>query len=72
MPNKAIFCYIFSWIRGSLHVYSLVGGLELWGVWLVDSVVLPMGCKLLHWGACAQSDENKKINKIKFYYKNSF
>jgi hypothetical protein len=26
-PNKAILCYIRSWSRGSLHVYSLVGGL---------------------------------------------
>ena len=39
---------------------------ELWELWLVDIVVLPMGCKplqllqsflqLLHWGACAQSN----------------
>ena len=27
MPNKAILCYIFGWSHGSLHVYSLVGGL---------------------------------------------
>jgi hypothetical protein len=27
MPNKAILCYICSWGHGSLHVYSLVGGL---------------------------------------------
>jgi len=27
MPNKVILCYIFSWIHGSLQVYSLVGGL---------------------------------------------
>jgi hypothetical protein len=27
MPNKAILCYICSWSHGSLHVYSLVGGL---------------------------------------------
>jgi hypothetical protein len=25
--NKAIFCYICGWSHGSLHVYSLVGGL---------------------------------------------
>ena len=27
MPNKAILCYIWGWRHGSLHVYSLVGGL---------------------------------------------
>jgi hypothetical protein len=27
MPKKAILCYIKSWNQGSLHVYSLVGGL---------------------------------------------
>jgi hypothetical protein len=27
MSNKAIFCYICSWSHGSLHVYSLLGGL---------------------------------------------
>jgi hypothetical protein len=26
-PNKAILCYICNWSHGSLHVYSLVGGL---------------------------------------------
>ena len=26
-PNKAILCYICIWSCGSLHVYSLVGGL---------------------------------------------
>jgi len=29
MPDKAILCYICSWNHGSLHVYSLVGGLVL-------------------------------------------
>jgi hypothetical protein len=29
IPDKAILCYIGSWIHGSLHVYSLVGGLVL-------------------------------------------
>ena len=29
MYNKAIFCYICIWSHGSLHVYSLVGGLVL-------------------------------------------
>ena len=43
MPDKAILCYIWSWSHGSLHVYSLVGPWELWGIWLVDIVVLPMG-----------------------------
>jgi hypothetical protein len=27
MPNKAILCYIYGWSHGTLHVYSLVGGL---------------------------------------------
>jgi hypothetical protein len=27
MPDKAIVCYICSWIHGSFHVYSLVGDL---------------------------------------------
>ena len=27
MSDKAIFCYICGWSHGSLHVYSLVGGL---------------------------------------------
>jgi hypothetical protein len=50
MPDKAILCYICGWSHGSLHVYSLVGGLvpgslagDWGGVWLVDIVVFPMG-----------------------------
>jgi hypothetical protein len=45
LPDKAILCYICSCSHGSLHVYSLVGGLVSGssGVWLVDIVVLPMG-----------------------------
>ena len=48
MPDKAILCYIFSWSHGSLHVYSLVGGLVLGssgggGGGLVDIVDLSMG-----------------------------
>ena len=27
MTNKAILCYMCGWSHGSLHVYSLVGGL---------------------------------------------
>jgi hypothetical protein len=27
MSDKAILCYIYSWSHGSLHAYSLVGGL---------------------------------------------
>jgi hypothetical protein len=44
--QKAILCYICSWSRGSLHVYSLVGGLVPGSsgmVWLVGIVVVPMG-----------------------------
>jgi hypothetical protein len=46
LPDKAILCYICGWSHGSLHVYSLVGGLvtgSSGGVWLVSIVVLPMG-----------------------------
>jgi hypothetical protein len=47
MYNKAILCYIHSWSHGSLHGYSLVGGpvpgSSGGGVWLVDTVALPMG-----------------------------
>jgi hypothetical protein len=39
MPNKAILCYICGWSLGSLHVYSLVGGLvpasSGWSGWLI-------------------------------------
>jgi hypothetical protein len=51
VPDKAILCYLCSWSRGSLHVYSLVGGLVpghfgvgggAWRAWLVDIVVFPM------------------------------
>jgi hypothetical protein len=46
MSHKAILCYIFGWSHGSLHVYSLVGGLvpgSCWGYWLAHIVVPPMG-----------------------------
>jgi hypothetical protein len=50
MPDKAILCYICRWSHGSLHVYSLVGGLvrESSGVcgWLI--LVFLRGCKALH------------------------
>jgi hypothetical protein len=46
MPYKVILCYICSWSHGSLHVYSLVGGLVLEisreSGWLIF-FVLPMG-----------------------------
>jgi hypothetical protein len=45
MHDKAIHCYINSWSHGSLHVYSLIGGLVPGssgvGFWLVD-IVLPI------------------------------
>jgi hypothetical protein len=45
MSDKTIVGYICSWSHGSLYEYF--GGWfspwELWGIWLVDSVVLPMG-----------------------------
>jgi len=43
MIDNAILCYICGWNHGSLHVYSLVGGLvpgRSGGVWLVDIVIL--------------------------------
>jgi hypothetical protein len=46
MYDEAILCYICSWRHGSLHVFSLVGGLVPWSsgdVWLVDIVVPPVG-----------------------------
>jgi hypothetical protein len=46
MSNKTILCYICGWSHGSLHVYSLVGGLvpgSSGGCWLVHTVVPPMG-----------------------------
>jgi hypothetical protein len=46
MPDNTILCYICSWNHGSLHVYSLVGGVvpgsSGGGVWLVDIIGLPM------------------------------
>jgi hypothetical protein len=39
MPDKAVFCDICSWSHGSLHVYSLIGGLvprsSGWSGWLM-------------------------------------
>jgi hypothetical protein len=46
MSDKAIPWYICHWSYGSLHVYSLVGGLvpgSSEDLWLVDIIVLPMG-----------------------------
>jgi hypothetical protein len=53
MPDKAILCYICGWRHGSLHMYSLLGGLVQtlgnrgggWGVCLVDIAVFPIGLK---------------------------
>ena len=49
MSNKAILYCICGWSHGSFHVYSFVGDLVPGssGIWLVDIVVLPMGCKPL-------------------------
>jgi hypothetical protein len=51
MPDKAKLCYICGWRHGSLHVYSLVGGLVLESSgesgWLILLFFL-WGCKLLH------------------------
>jgi hypothetical protein len=69
MLDKAILCYIYRWSHGSLHVYSLVGGLVPGSSggsgWLILLFFL-WGCKplqllqfflwLLHWGPCAQSN----------------
>jgi hypothetical protein len=47
IPDKTILSYICSWSHGSLHVYSLVGGLAPGSSrrgedWLVDIVILPV------------------------------
>jgi hypothetical protein len=50
MTNKAILCYICSWSYGSLHVYSLVGGLvpgSSGGTGWFILLFLLWGCKLL-------------------------
>ena len=47
MPNKTILCYIYSWSHGSLHVYSLVDGLNPGSSgWLILLFFL-RGCKPL-------------------------
>jgi hypothetical protein len=50
MIVKAILCYICSWSHGSLHVYSLVGGLvpgSCWGTGWFILLFLLWGCKPL-------------------------
>jgi hypothetical protein len=53
MPDKVIFCHIFSWSHVSLNVYVLFcwqfSPWELWGegVLLFDTVVLPMRLQTL-------------------------
>ena len=48
MSNKAILCYICGWRHGSLHVYSLVGGLVPWSLrgtgWFILLFIL-WGCE---------------------------
>lgn len=69
MPDKAILCYICDWSYGSLHVFSLVGGLDPehsgGSVWLIllfflwgwnPLQLLQFFLYLLHFGPCAQSD----------------
>ena len=47
IPNKAILCYIYVWSHGSLHVYSLVGGLDPGSSgWLIQLFFL-WGCRSL-------------------------
>jgi hypothetical protein len=44
MPDKAILCHICNWSHGVLHIFGWwFSPWELWGVQLVDIVVLPMG-----------------------------
>jgi len=46
VPNKAILCYICSWSHGSVHVYSLDGGLvPVSSGWL--ALLFLWGCKPL-------------------------
>jgi hypothetical protein len=66
MRDKAILCCICSWSHGSLHVYSLVGGLvpgsSEGSAWLTllfflwDCKLLQSFLYLLHWVPCVQSD----------------
>jgi hypothetical protein len=69
MPDKATLCYMYSWSHGSLHVYSLVGGLVPGNsrrVRLVLLLLFQWGCKPLSsfspfsnssiGGPCAQSN----------------
>jgi hypothetical protein len=54
MSKKAILCYICSWSRGSLHVYSFIGDLVPgssggtgWFILLFILIVPPMGLQTL-------------------------
>jgi hypothetical protein len=47
MPDKAIFCYIHGWSHGSLHVYSMVGGLVPWSSGMSGWLFFLWGFKLL-------------------------
>jgi hypothetical protein len=66
IPDKAILCHLFSWSHGSLHVYSLVGGLVpgssgglgwlilLFHPWVCKPLhLLQFFLQLLHWGSSA-------------------
>ena len=46
MSQKVILCYVWRWSHGSLHVYSgwWFSPWEIWGAWMADILVLPMGC----------------------------
>jgi hypothetical protein len=63
LMSDGILCYICSWSHGSIHVYSMIGGLvpeSTRGGVLVDIVSIPKGLQtlqflqsfplLFHWG----------------------
>jgi hypothetical protein len=57
-PNRDIFCYIYLWSQGSLHVYSLVGGLVFASSWESDWLILLFflwHCKLLQLNSFSNS-----------------
>jgi hypothetical protein len=55
MPKKAILCYICSWRRGSLHLYSLVGRSVPWG--------RLRGC-LVGWNCCSSNEVASPFNSF--------
>ena len=66
MTNKAILCYICSWSHGSLHVYSgwWFSPWEIWGFWLFDIVVLPMGLQTPSAPSVLSLNSSTRVTKL--------